>query len=116
MLVLNVLMLCIVLYFHYRVLLQQSLFPYNTLKISTNVNSAEYESGTYDENDIDSLIDGPDAGVTNNTSEAICVPIATKEIEKDDGTKETLLEKSDLNNDGSVTEDDINFLLNLILN
>ena len=35
-------MLCVVLYFYYRVLLQQSVFLYDTLKISTNINIIIY--------------------------------------------------------------------------
>ena len=46
--------------------------------------------------EVSNLVDDPDEGVTNNTAEPICVPVATKEIEKEDGTKETLIEKDAL--------------------
>ena len=60
----------------------------------SGVNNAGYLPGTEINGvNVSELVNDPDDGVTNNTSEPICVPISTKEIEKEDGTKETLLEK-----------------------
>lgn len=59
------------------------------------VDNAGYTPGTeINGNDVSTLMDDPDEGVTNNTQEDICVPIATKEIEQEDGSKTTLLTKN----------------------
>lgn len=72
--------------------------PGNTINIGEGIsggfNSAGYTTGEKINGvKVSDLIDDPDEGVTNNTSEPICVPVVTKEIEEDDGTKQTLLEK-----------------------
>ena len=71
--------------------------PGNTINIgegdSGGFNSAGYTTGKKINGvKVSDLIDDPDEGVTNDTSEPICVPVVTKEIETDDGTQ-TLLEK-----------------------
>lgn len=61
------------------------------------VDNAGYVPGTEINGvEVSDLVDDPDEGITNNTAEPICVPVATKEIEKEDGTKETLIEKDAL--------------------
>ena len=73
--------------------------PNHTINIGDDngFDDAGYTSGEFGGNDISELIDDPDSGVTNNTLEPICIPIATKEIETEDGT-EVLLEPDPADN------------------